>query len=269
MDFTSTICPYIPHITYPIILVVLSTLPPSLLLLVGSSLQLQTLFSHLWAPLDSRLLSTHCLPGQKSAFQVFFQAILECTIFLIGKSWKEKDGKEAAMWLVKEQLGNRAWKEGVLLMGGRAGGRHVPRGCTEESEASAFGSTLGRLASIDQLLLDQIRVVLTQTLSDACFPQENPESGPMEVSILPRSLSILSAIRDAIAASQVIGLVDQLMEDLIEKLSEVFVGSSKSDNPSHAIMAETLVDALKNHHHLVHSDTIEVSTHWHVPVPKN
>ncbi|EAL20617.1 hypothetical protein CNBE3250 [Cryptococcus deneoformans B-3501A] len=257
LDFTSTICPYIPHITYPIILVVLSTLPPSLLLLVGPSLQLQTLFSHLWAPLDSRLLSTHCLPGQKSAFQAFFQAILECTIFLIGKSWKEEDGKEAAMWLVKEQLGNRAWKEGVLLMGGRAGGRHVPRGCTEESEASAFGSTLGRLASIDQLLLDQIRVVLTQTLSDACFPQENPESGPMEVSILPRSLSILSAISDAIAASQVIALVDQLMEDLIEKLSEVFVGSSKSDNPSHAIMAETLVDALKNHHHLVHSDTIE------------
>nr|KIR46016.1 hypothetical protein I312_04558 [Cryptococcus bacillisporus CA1280] len=257
LDFISTICPSIPHITYPIVLVVLSTLPPSLLLLVGPSLQLQTLFSHLWAPVDSRLLSTHSLPGQKSAFQVFFQAILECTIFLIGKAWKEEDGKEAAVWLVKEQLGNRAWKEGVLLMGGRAGGRHVPRGCTEESEASAFGSTLGRLASIDQSLLDQIGFVLTQTLSNACFPQNNPESSPVGASILPRSLRILSAVRDATAAGQVVSLVDQIMENMIKKASEVFMAPSKGDNHTDTTIVEILVDALKNHQHLVQNDTIE------------
>lgn len=218
--------------------------------------------------MDSRLLSTHSLPGQKSAFQVFFQAILECTIFLIGKAWKEEDGKEAAVWLVKEQLGNRAWREGVLLMGGRAGGRHVPRGCTEESEASAFGSTLGRLASIDSLL-DQIGFVLTQALSNACFPQENPESGPVGVSILPRSLRILSAVRDATAAGQVVSLVDQIMENMIKKASEVFMAPSKGDNPTDTTIVEILVDALKNHQHLVQNDTIEVSAHGHFSVGPN
>lgn len=218
--------------------------------------------------MDSRLLSTHSLPGQKSAFQVFFQAILECTIFLIGKAWKEEDGKEAAVWLVKEQLGNRAWREGVLLMGGRAGGRHVPRGCTEESEASAFGSTLGRLASIDSLL-DQIGFVLTQALSNACFPQENPESGPVGVSILPRSLRILSAVRDATAAGQVVSLVDQIMENMIKKASEVFMTPSKGDNPTDTTIVEILVDALKNHQHLVQNDTIEVSAHGHFSVGPN
>lgn len=218
--------------------------------------------------MDSRLLSTHSLPGQKSAFQVFFQAILECTIFLIGKAWKEEDGKEAAVWLVKEQLGNRAWREGVLLMGGRAGGRHVPRGCTEESEASAFGSTLGRLASIDSLL-DQIGFVLTQALSNACFPQENPESGPVGVSILPRSLRILSAVRDATAAGQVVSLVDQIMENMIKKASEVFMAPSKGDNPTDTTIVEILVDALKSHQHLVQNDTIEVSAHGHFSVGPN
>lgn len=219
--------------------------------------------------MDSRLLSTHSLPGQKSAFQVFFQAILECTIFLIGKAWKEEDGKEAAVWLVKEQLGNRAWKEGVLLMGGRAGGRHVPRGCTKESEASTFGSTLGRLASIDQSLLDQIGFVLTQTLSNACFPQDNPENGPVGANILPRSLRILSAVTDATAAGQVISLMDQIMENIIEKASEVFLAPSKGDNPTDTTIVEVLVDALKNHQHLVQNNTIEVSTYGHLSVRPN
>jgi hypothetical protein len=66
LELISTICPSLPHLTYPLLLVVISTIPDTLLPLQSPpSLPLQNLFSNLWSAVDARLLSTHSLPGHR------------------------------------------------------------------------------------------------------------------------------------------------------------------------------------------------------------
>ncbi|ODO06737.1 hypothetical protein I350_04096 [Cryptococcus amylolentus CBS 6273] len=254
LDFASTICPSIPGLTYPIILVVLSTLPISLLSLASPSSQLQTLFSHLWSPVDARLLSTHSLPGQQSAFQMFLQAFLESTIFLIGKSWRLEDGegKDAAAWLAREQLGERAWKEGVLVLGGKGGGRRVAQGKTNEAEARLFGSTLARLVAIDEQLLEAVKSIASQALLDGCFPSTEQETKPI-VSVLPRALSILSAVKGSTEDAKVAGFAEDIIRNIVQQSAELLGGDDK--NPGSVVVSEALVLALSEYPHLV-DDTV-------------
>ncbi|WVQ74909.1 hypothetical protein IAR50_004517 [Cryptococcus sp. DSM 104548] len=256
LDFASTICPSIPGLTYPIILVVLSTLPPSLLSLAGPSTQLRTLFSHLWSPVDARLLSTHSLPGQQSAFQIFLQAFLESTIFLIGKSWRleDEEGKEAATWMVREQLGERAWKEGILVLGGKGGGRRVVQGKSTEAEARLFGSTLARLVVIDGQLLETVDPTVSQALSDACFPSSGQEGKPI-VSVLPRALSILSTVRGATEDAKVAGFAEDLIRDVVRKSAKAL--GEEGSNPVPMVVAEAVVHVLEEYPHLVDGAVVQ------------
>ncbi|WVQ82306.1 hypothetical protein IAT38_004434 [Cryptococcus sp. DSM 104549] len=252
LEFTSTICPSIPHLTYPLLLVVISTLPPSLLLLSpGPSLQVQNLFSHLWSPVDSRLLSTHSLPGQQSGFQSFQQAVLDCTIFLIGKSWSAEDGKGTAAWLVKDQLGERAWKDGVLALGGKAGGRRVVRGVGGESEAAAFGQALARLAAIDEQLLASLAEVLRSTTLEACFPAQGTDEKAQAPSILPRSLVVLSAVRDATDVQSVVNLAGNVIGDVAKKGVDRLEESLEVGNSSAVVITEMLVEVLRQYSQLM------------------
>ncbi|WRT68426.1 uncharacterized protein IL334_005402 [Kwoniella shivajii] len=192
LEFVSTICPSIPHLTYPILLVIISTLPTDLLPL-SSTAQVENLFSHLWAPVDSRLLSTHSLPGQQSAFQVFISSILDCTVFLISKSWSSEESKDTAVWLVREQLGGKVWKEGVLEFGGKGGGRRAQR--SQELEATAFGKAIGRLPGV---LLDELSEIMTL----------------LEVSA--RSIPIASAIRASTDVQGVVEIADECIEEVAQ-----------------------------------------------------
>ena len=133
LAYVATICPTIPHLTYGILIVVISTLPSNLLPVVDLSSQLEELFAQFWFPADSRLLSTHAPMGQNSAFVEFVLAVIDCTSYLTTKSLsalpeEQKIGSKdvtgrlleaaipgdgsAATWLVQQQLARRVWGDG-------------------------------------------------------------------------------------------------------------------------------------------------------------
>ncbi|WVO13469.1 hypothetical protein L204_101086 [Cryptococcus depauperatus] len=256
LEFLSTICPFIPHLTYPIIIIVISTLPPSILPLTEPSMQLQNLFSHLWAPVDARLLSTHSLPGYKSAFQSFFQCLLSCTTFLIGKSMKAKDGEEKAIWLAQEQLAVRSWKEGVLMNGGRTSGRS--KACTHEEaiepEAAMFGAALGKIPSMDGQLFEKAADTANQTLLDFVFPKISEQNDAPATGILPRILPILTALRNATEVQEVHQLSQIMLVNIILRCVETLKISHDVQHPSPIAIAETLIEAFRQYPQLVNED---------------
>ncbi|WVR00029.1 hypothetical protein IAU59_007171 [Kwoniella sp. CBS 9459] len=246
LEFTSTICPSIPQLTYPLLLVFVSTIPADLLPLTGTSTQVQNLFSHLWAPVDSRLLSTHSLPGQTSAFQTFLQAFLDVTGFLVGKAWSVEQGHETARWIVQEQLGEKAWKEGVLLLGGKAGGRRAQPGVSREYEATAFGKTLGRLASIDSELIAKLadNHVLQQSILNTSFVKD---PATPEASTLPRAVPILTALKQSSDSPAIVKIADEALAAVTQQAVEQFEQEESVTGGS----VDLLVDVLKQHPGLV------------------
>jgi hypothetical protein len=255
LQFIATTCPSIPHLTYPLLLVVISTIPDTLLPLEGEpSPALRTLFGHLWSPVDARLLSTHSLPGQASAYQTFFQDFVDCTVFLVGKASRSEDGRMTAEWLVKEQLGERAWAEGVLQLGSR-GGRRRGGQDGSEAEATIFGKALGRLASIQEDLARILMPLLSQALIAACFESTSGEAGS---SILPRSLRIVSAVRESCTDGTMGASLDALVGDLAQRSAERLASLVHSELPEAAVYAEHVVESLTEHPLLIGKETQEV-----------
>ncbi|KAK8854764.1 hypothetical protein IAR55_003503 [Kwoniella newhampshirensis] len=256
LEFISAICPSIPHLTYPLLLVVISTLPIDLLPLSnGPSIQVQNLCSHLWAPVDSRLLSTHSLSGQQSNFQAFYQAMLDCTGYLVGKSWSHEEGKETATWLVKDQLAGRAWRDGVLALGGKAGARRGIRSAPEETEAVAFGRALGRLTGVSVQLVDQTGDDIRQALSQACFPTTELE--PKPTNTLSRSLTILSELRNATEVPNIISIAETMVGELARLCENRLPAALSGGLPPSTTIAETLVDILQQSPQLVDDEVKE------------
>ncbi|OCF39032.1 hypothetical protein I317_07169 [Kwoniella heveanensis CBS 569] len=254
LEFTSTICPTIPQLTYPLLLVFVSTLPPHLLPLTSASTtQVQNLFSHLWAPVDSRLLSTHSLPGQTSAFQTFCQAFLDVTGFLVGKAWSTEQGHETAFWIVREQLGGRAWKEGVLQLGGKAGGRRAQPGVSREFEATAFGKTLTRLASTDEKLIAELSDVLQQSLLNSSFANDSANA---ETSTLPRAIPIFTALKQSSDSPIIVKIADEgvaaVTQGAVDRLEQEL--SKPSESNTFAGLVMVLTEVLRQHPDRVSED---------------
>ncbi|WWC71538.1 uncharacterized protein I206_105496 [Kwoniella pini CBS 10737] len=249
LDFISTICPSLPHLTYPLLLVVISTLPDDFLPLSPSlTPQVQNLFSHIWAPIDSRLLSTHSLPGQQSAFQVFLQSMVDCTGYLISKALSSEEGTETASWLVKSQLGDRVWTEGVLEFGGRGGGRRAQKGPSQELEAGSFGKAFGRLSTSSPDLAQDLSEIVTKALLAACFP-ENPSS-----TVLPRATSILSALQNSNDSDVVKKTVERSFADLYDRSVGHMSQSLLGEGGSAITIIEALVEILKQDSCPIQSD---------------
>lgn len=224
LEFISTICPTIPHQTYPLLLVILSTLPPTLLPLEDISSAIKTFFAHLWSPVDARLLSTHALPGQPSAFQALLRDAVDCSTFLIGKAIKS-EFTTTAEWLVTEQLGARVWKEGVLELGGRSAGRRTVPGVMAEQEATVFGQALARLVSQSEELSDKLLSIVEGSTISACA------EGPF----LPRVLHVADAVKAAVQddgvlarLDRLVGRVAQVCAERVDKTAEIFVDIVKS-----------------------------------------
>ncbi|WWC90682.1 uncharacterized protein L201_005618 [Kwoniella dendrophila CBS 6074] len=250
LEFISTICPSIPHLTYPLLLVVISTLPSDLLPLAPSpSSQIQNLFSYLWAPVDSRLLSTHSLPGQQSAFQVFLQSMLDCTGYLISKAWSTEESKDTASWLVKTQLGERIWKEGVLEFGGKGGNRRAQKGASQEVEATLFGKALGRLVTIDQGLANDLSRIISKDALEASF------SADLASSVLPRSVFILSALNNSTENDVVTLTAERIIGQLADQAVDIYPKSISGEGVSVVTLTETLVQLISQYPQLVKSET--------------
>ncbi|KAK4688698.1 E3 ubiquitin-protein ligase listerin, partial [Tremellales sp. Uapishka_1] len=244
LEFISTICPSIPHLTYPILLVVISTLPPSLLPLENTpSLPLQNLYSHLWSALDARLLSTHSLPGSVSVFQVFLQSTIDCTTLLVGRSWSAEDAKGTAEWLVRDQLGRRIWGDGVLAMGRKSLRKAQQVKGAPELEAAMFGQALARVGGISEDLVREVNPIIKATLLDACFPAEATDASKIS-SIVPRSLTILEALQ-AVNGSQVaVKGIEDIVAELGGRSVDRLAVDVKTRSADASLYAEAAVDLL-------------------------
>ncbi|KAG8958385.1 hypothetical protein FRC03_009184 [Tulasnella sp. 419] len=111
LEFLRLGCGGSPVQSYPIIIVVLSTIPRQVLPLTYSSLN--TLFSAFWAAVDSRALASLLERTSLQAGAAFLSSFLESVIFLVSKSIKEGDGDESnevATKIVEEQMKN-VWNE--------------------------------------------------------------------------------------------------------------------------------------------------------------
>jgi hypothetical protein len=248
LEFISTICPTIPHTVYPLLLVIVSTLPPTLLPLSGDLANLKTFFAHLWSPVDARLLSTHALPGQPSAFQAFLRDAVDCTTFLISKASKADDGAAAVEWLVKEQLGERVWKEGVLELGGRSLGRRAAQGARSEQEAMVFGQALARLAlSSTPSATDLLDLVATSTIQAISSEEDSRRA----VALLPRVLPIISAVRTVNENQTVKDRLDELVGQMASLCSRSLHHPEPSAAPTISVYVESLTDIIKSNPSLV------------------
>lgn len=188
---------------------VVSTLPSTLLPLTPSSLPLQNLFSHLWSAFDARLLSTHSLGGQTSAFQAFVQSAVDVTQLLVERTWAVE--KETAEWLVKDQLGGRVWGEAVILLGAKGGRRGA---APVETEARILAQSAAKLGRIAPELLGLLMGEVEHTTLAAAFPETGAGA------FLPRALPALTELRDA-APGAVDGTIRKLADGCVERLFQL------------------------------------------------
>ncbi|RXK41130.1 hypothetical protein M231_01533 [Tremella mesenterica] len=249
--YISTICPTLPHLCYPLLLVIISTLPPSFLPLEGEpSDELKSLFSHLWSPVDARLLSTTSIGSQFSAFQAFFRDVVDITSFLVSKALKTDNGAHSVDWLVTEQFGLRIWKEGVLDMGGKA----VRRGTSGEAEATIFSQALSRLVVTSEDCARKVMEVVSETLVAMCLGETAVES-EKALMVLPRALPLLSILKEGHTGDIVAKMVDETISSLasgsLERLLSISV-----EKPKLATTYTTfLVEVLRTHPALVTEGT--------------
>lgn len=252
LDFISAICPTIPQLTYPILLVVVSTIPESILSLASPpSTTLQTFFSHLWAPVDARLLATHTLPGQPSAFQIFLQDALDITCWMIRKCSAEGSSMETGHWLAVEQLGKRVWAEGVLAMGGKSARRGQ---APIETEAQRFGKAVARL---ETSLINDLVDVMRETSVGWCFPSEDTRRATE--SHLPRLMPVMSAARGDHASQVLADGLDAIVAAVSSRVVTDLADASQTQSPVATVLAEFLVTALTARPQVVPGDALNVS----------
>ncbi|GMK59535.1 hypothetical protein CspeluHIS016_0801410 [Cutaneotrichosporon spelunceum] len=224
LEFASTICPTIPHLTYPLLVVIVSTVPTALLPLSSPpSLALQNLFSHLWSPADARLLSTHSLGGQPSALQAFLQSTADIATYLF-----EKTGDETQAWLVKDQLGTRLWGEGVVDMGGKGGRRGAP---PVETEAKIAAKAVSKVLDIAPNSLSAFMEEVERSTLDRSFDEKH--------AFLARALPALTCLREAGPS------VHQPIDEIIVKLADGCTERLFEVNDAAPALAEVLVAILR------------------------
>lgn len=225
LSFLANTCPAHPHYTYPLLLVIVSTIPATILPL-DSATAVSNLFSHFWSPADAHILSTHSLPGHNnfSAYQVFLQSALDCAAYLTGKAWRSEDAasKEVAASIVKEEVVDRAWTQGVLQKGGRGGQRRLGKGRAgkDEVEANMIGKILARAGAVDASLVDRVLPSIRQRTLDAAFP----DGSSAAKSLLPRVLAIVDGL--AVSAAS-LPTVSQMTESLVSDILRLAVGSAQ------------------------------------------
>ncbi|BEI93821.1 uncharacterized protein CcaverHIS019_0602800 [Cutaneotrichosporon cavernicola] len=237
LEFVSTVCPSIPHLTYPLLVVIVSTVPAVLLPLSSPpSLALLNLFSHLWSPADARLLSTHGLGGQPSAFQAFLQSTADIAAYLL-----EKTTDETQAWLVKDQLGTRIWGEGVVDMGGKGGRRGAP---PVETEAKIAAKAIGKVVEIAPNSLPAFMEEVERTTLGTCFDEKH--------AFLARALPALTLLREAGPS------VHQSIDEIIVKLADGCTERLFEVDDAAPGLAEALVAILKRRPDLFPSERVHI-----------
>lgn len=257
LEFISTICPSVPHLTYVFLVVVVSTLPPTLLPLTSpQSIPLQNLFSHLWSPVDARMLSTQTIGAQQSAFQAFLKAAVDITVYLAEKA-HGAGNDETVSWLLKDQFGTRVWGEGVAQLGGKGGRRGAP---SVETEAKIAADAAHYIVSMTPELTSTLMDEIERTTLKACFEEEKH-------SFLSRALNALSTLREGDQRIQ--QRVDAIIVKIADSCSEhIFHHLSEGSKSAATLQAQALVEILTARPDLFPPERVEVlsqSLQAHIP----
>ena len=236
LAFISTICPQIPYLTYPLLTLIISSIPDTILPLSPSpSVQLETLFANLWAPVDARLLSVHSAPNQPSAFQAFYSEMLEVITFLVGKAQKQ-EATETVTWLVKEQLASRAWVEGVL--DGKTRARNG-----KEADAEAYGKALSKVADLlpQGDALEEAVKAMQGAISERAFEEDGQSKGAMALST--RILPVLDGVKAGAQNETVLSAVDGIVTVIAERAVQCLTKAVQSGHAAAAVLGN-VVEAL-------------------------
>lgn len=239
LSFISTICPTIPSLTYPLLTLIISTIPDSILPLSSPtrnpSFQLESLLTHLWSPLDARLLSTHSLPNQPSVFQTFFAETIDCLVYLVGKAWKQS-ADESLKSLVNEHLAGRAWSEGILSLGGRGRG-------SKEIEAEAFGAALRKIVKLDPRLTGDALKLIRESLLEQALEEGGASRAAM--SLIPRTIPLIAALKSGTEDEVSLREYDGILKAVSEKAVMILDMAVEEKSPAVAVLAELVAQALQ------------------------
>ncbi|EJT96726.1 hypothetical protein DACRYDRAFT_119937 [Dacryopinax primogenitus] len=158
LDFLRTACRGSPTSGYPTVLVILSTLPPSILPLSRPSLL--ELFRAFRAVSDDHILRANDLLGQRA----FLAALLESMVYLSGKAWNATPlyphaSREGVQYLIAQEFERLTslLLENPILLGDADIGRTI-------------APTLVRLSTVDAVLFSTAWVPLTTKLSQSSAP---------------------------------------------------------------------------------------------------
>jgi hypothetical protein len=216
----------------------IATIPPSILSLTSPpSLELQTLFTHLWSPADARLLSTHSLPNRLSAYTTFIQHLIDNTGLLMSRAWRSEESKDTAFWLAEEQLGKRVWVEGILEMGGRSGRRGGEQK-GKEVEADFFGKEVAKMENLSPELVEKMVSVMREPTLEACFPGQEGKTNDTALSRLRRIVKIAGQSPKFNAA-----LVD-ILTDVTTRAVQEFKSTATQSEPERNQVLTTYLEGV-------------------------
>lgn len=257
LDFVSSICPTIPDSTYPFLLMFIATIPPSILSLASPpSLELQTLFTHLWAPADARLLSTHSLPGRLSAFTTFIQHLIDNTGLLTSRAWRSEVNRETAFWLAEEQLGKRVWSEGVLATGGRSGRRGgEQRG--NEIEADFFGKEVAKMENLSPELVERMVSVMREPTLEACFSSGQQGGKATETPLAQLQAVVKASGQSPKFKDALVGILTEVTTRAVEEFAST---SSAGETVRNEVLTSYLLGVVSSTPEALTEQTRSVST---------
>ncbi|GAA5836983.1 hypothetical protein JCM11251_004464 [Rhodosporidiobolus azoricus] len=231
-------CSSHPTTLYPTILLLLSTIPASIL--PPSPAALSLLFEHFWAAHSSRALSL----GGRLAVDAWTSALLECLVFELGKLENAEQRKDLAV----EWIARRMWKAFLGVGGEKSIGSRKTAGEMEKA--------LARLAAKEDKAA--FEAVWHEVEGEALAVLSGPAAGASpSLPFLALGLQALSASKDVEVSRRAVALVRQSVRAAVLGVQQtedatakdallVFVGEVKDLNPQDSEVSNLLDDLAVN-----------------------
>lgn len=238
-------CNGFPAEGYPILLVVLSTIPEQILSLSVPSLS--KLFNSLWAAIDARLLASQSIGNTAAPILDGLNAIVDSLVYLVVKTTRvagtvDEDVHEIQSWAVQEY--RRIWADGIIpelsklvrMDRSMMGEKRTPAG----RAATAAAQALGRLAETIPDMAGRAFDHTCELLEEVFYPGSDiiaglkPDNRPI---LLGRFHIPIEALRDALgdklgATSKTDALIHRVFSKVLDWLEAV---QFSSDMPAESI----------------------------------
>ena len=174
---------------------------------------------------------------------------MDCTLLLIGRAKTRSEADDLINWLVNDQMGESCWKQVVLELGGRSGGRRVT-GPDAEGEATIFGSACARLDRLSSVKARELLQYAVDTLLETS----------LEDSAHERLTQRIGAIMGTLYTNVPTGLQD-VLDSAVANIATRIVGDMTSESTASTLIprVDLLTHILRTRAALVSAGTVEVS----------